>query len=78
VTQRGQEGQRLPLAERGLGDQLVAAPGPAPDRGHVGLGPGFVDEDQPLGIKSPLIFLPLLAPPGDLGTILLGREQAFF
>jgi len=78
MAKRGKEGQRFPLAEGGFGQQLVSAPGPAPDRGHVGLGPGFIDEDEPLGIKPSLILLPLLAPSGDLGPILFGGEQRFF
>lgn len=72
------EGKRLPFAERGLGDELAATPGPAPQRGHVGLGPGFVDEDQFCGIKPALILLPLFPPPRDLRPILLAGEQAFF
>ena len=78
VSQRRHEGQRLPLAKRGLGDQLGSTLRPASDRRHVGLGPGLVDEDQPPGIKPTLILLPLRPPPGDLRTILLAGEQAFF
>jgi hypothetical protein len=46
--------------------------------GHVGLGPGLVDEDEPRGIEPSLIALPALTPPFDVGTVLLGRVQAFF
>jgi hypothetical protein len=46
--------------------------------GHIGLGPGLVDEDQAVRIKTPLILLPLGAPAGDVGAVLLGGEQAFF
>jgi hypothetical protein len=46
--------------------------------GHVGLGPGLVDKDQARGIKPPLIFFPLRAPPGDVRPILLAGVQAFF
>ena len=78
AAQRRHEGQRLPFTERSLSDQLVTASAPAPERGHVGLRPGLVDEDQPRGIKPPLILLPLRPPPCDLRTILLAGEQAFF
>jgi hypothetical protein len=46
--------------------------------GHVGLGPSLVDEDQPFGVKPALIFLPSLAPTGDVGAILLAGAQALF
>jgi len=46
--------------------------------GHVGLRPGFVDKDQAFGRKSALVFLPPLAPAGDVGAILLAGVQALF
>ena len=62
----------------GLGLQSLAPGTPAAQRRHVGLGPGLVDEDQAARIDQPLARLPLLTPPGDVGTILLPCEQAFF
>ncbi len=50
----------------------------APRRGHVRLGPGFVDEDQFAGIKPALKLFPLFPPPRDLRPILLAGAQAFF
>jgi len=78
VAECGKEGERPPLAERGMGNQLLAARRPAPDRCHVGLGPGFINEDQPPGVKPSLIFLPLLASSCHLRPGLLLGEQAFF
>ena len=78
MTECCQEGQRAPFAERRAGDELAAARRPASDRGHVGLGPGLVDEDEAPGIKPVLILLPLLPPPGDLRPQLLDGEQRFF
>jgi hypothetical protein len=46
--------------------------------GHVGLGPGLVDEDQPFGGKPTLIFPPPLAPAGDVGAVLFAGVQALF
>ena len=46
--------------------------------GHVGFSPGLADKDQPFGIKSALVFLPSLAPAGDVGAILLAGVQALF
>lgn len=77
AARRRHEGQRLPLAERSLGDELAATLRPASDRRHVGLGPGLVDEDQPARIKPALILLPLRPAPRDLRTVLLGGEQPF-
>src|SRR3546814_4288817 len=61
-----------------LGVQPLALGRPAPERGHVGLGPGLVDEDEMPGIKPPLILAPLRAPPCDLGAQLFGGKNAFF
>ena len=51
---------------------------PAAQGRHVGLGPGLVDEDRPLGINLPLILFPLLAPAGNAGAELLGGKYGFF
>jgi hypothetical protein len=74
---RSKEGERAPFAKRRAGDELAAMPAPAPDWRHVGLGPGLVDENEPLRIKPPLIFLSLLALPGDCRPRLLGGKQRF-
>jgi len=78
AAQGRQEGQRSPMPVRDLGQKPVAAWRPAAQAGHVGLGPGLVDEDQPSRIKPALIGFPACAPSGDVGTILLGGEQCFF
>jgi len=78
MAQRCEEGQRAPFTERCARHQLVSSRRPAPDRRHVGLGPGLVDEDEASGIKPTLILLPLLPPAGDLRTQLFDGEQRFF
>ena len=78
ASQGGEEGERAPLAEWRLGMEPLTPPGAAMRAGHVGLGPGLVDEDEARRIKPTLIFAPLCPPPGDLRTILLAGEQAFF
>src|SRR5882757_7794163 len=45
---------------------------------HVGLRPGFVDEDQPAGADLVLVLLPLSPPPRHIGAILLAGVRAFF
>ena len=51
---------------------------PAPERGHVGLGPGLVDEHQAGGVDPTLIQNPLRPPARDIGAILLGCDQRLF
>jgi hypothetical protein len=46
--------------------------------GHIGLGPGLVEEHQAPGVKPALVRLPPRPPAGDVGAILLAGMQAFF
>ena len=68
----------LPVAVRGLGFEPLATRRPSPERGHIGLGPGLVDEDQALLINAILIFSPLGPPARHVGTILFAGEHGFF
>src|SRR5271157_6012678 len=74
VAQRRYEGHGFPALEGRLADHSAAARSPASKRRHVGLGPGFINENQALGIDAVLIGAPLLAPalnpgnPLDSGT----------
>jgi hypothetical protein len=65
-------------AMRDFGDQPPAFGTAAVCAGHVGLGAGLVDEDQPLRIKPALILPPLRASSRHLGAVLLGGARAFF
>lgn len=78
TAQGGEEGHGFPVAVRGLGVKPLTLGCPAPQGSHVGLCPGFVNEDEPRWIKPPLIFLPLRAPSCDLGPKLFGGQYAFF
>lgn len=78
ATQGAEEGQRAPVAVRGEGSEPLAFPPPSAQRRHVGLDPGFVDEDEPGRIEAGLPDLPAPAPAGDVGTGLLKGEQRFF
>jgi hypothetical protein len=78
VAQCGQEGCGLPVSVRDLGYEPAAARRPAPQGGHVGLGPGLVDEDQALRIDLALILLPLRASAGDVRTFAFAGDDAFF
>lgn len=58
--------------------QSLAFRAPAPDRLHVGLDPGLINEDKPFGIEMILQGLPPLSFASDVGTSLLKGEQRFF
>jgi hypothetical protein len=66
------------VAVRGKAAQALSSRPPAAQRGHVGLDPGFVDEDEPLRIDAALPRSPALASASDVGPSLLKREQRFF
>jgi hypothetical protein len=51
---------------------------PSPQRSHIGLDPGLIDEDETGRIKAGLPRSPALTAAGDVGTALLKREQRFF
>jgi len=56
---------------------------PTPERpsvtpGHVGGGPGLIDEHQPRGVEVELALEPRLAPLADVGPVLLGRVRRLF
>jgi len=78
VAQGCHEGHSLPAAVRHLGFDALTAQRPAPQRRHIGFGPGLIDEHQPSGVDPILILGPLRPPTGDIGTILLGGNQRLF
>jgi len=74
----GDKGQRGPFAKRRPADELGSAFAPPPDRRHVGLGPGLIDEDQPGRINAALVLAPLDPPSRNRWPLLLDGEQSFF
>ena len=78
VAQRRHEGQRLPVAV-GPGRSQPLAPGAAAmATGHVGLGPGLIQEHEATWIQLALPALPPAAAARDVRPVLLGGHQAFF
>jgi hypothetical protein len=63
---------------RGEAAQALAAWSPTPERRHVGLDPGLVDEDEPPWIEIRLKGPPSPSSPRDVGAGLLKGEQRFF
>ena len=78
VAQRGQEGRGLPVAVRDLGDEPSSARRPAVEPGHVGLGPGLVDEHQTRRIDALLMGSPAPAMALYVRPILFARDQRLF
>src|ERR1700691_980523 len=78
VAQGGHEGHGLPADVRYLGFDALTAWCPAPQRRHVGFGPGLIDEHQARGINPSPILGPLRPPTSDIGTILFGSNQRLF
>jgi hypothetical protein len=63
---------------RHLGDQARAAAAVPVPAGHIGLGPGLVDEYQAPRVKPSLMRLPPGPAAGDVGAILFAGVQRFF
>lgn len=76
--QSAEKGQCAPMAMRGKAAQAFAAWSPSPQRCHVGLDPGFVNEHQPFRIETRLPGPPALPSAGYIGASLLKGEQRFF
>jgi hypothetical protein len=78
AAERAEKGQRAPVAMRGEAAQALAFWSPAAQRGHVGLDPSLVDEDQPPRVEAGLPRSPTLPSAGNVGAGLLKGEQRFF
>ena len=78
VSQRGDEGHRVPMAIGNFAEQSGATLRPAAQRRQVGFGPGLVDEDQPLRVNPRLVAAPLRPAAGDVRAILFAGENGFF
>jgi len=78
AAQTGDEGRGIPVPVRHSIDQPMTHSRPAVKPGHVGLGPGLVDEDQPGRIKRPLAVAPFRTSCDDVRTILLARPERLF
>lgn len=78
MAERRDEGERFPVAIGDLGCQTLALGTPAAQRSHIGLDPGFVEENEPARRDTLLINLPPNTLSGDVRSILLGRQNRFF
>jgi hypothetical protein len=78
VAQGGEESRGLPFAMRDLVDKALSLWSPTPQAGHIGLGPGFIDEHQAPGVDEPLIGSPSFAVAAYVAAILLARDKRLF
>jgi hypothetical protein len=78
AAQRAEEGHGAPAAVWRKAPQPVALRSPSAQRGHAGLDPGLVEEDQAAGIEASLPGSPAPPPAGDVVAGLLTGEQCFF
>ena len=78
MTQRRNESHGVPVTEGRATDQPLAPRRPTTQRGHVGLGPGLVDEHQPFQVDAGLTRLPTGALAGNVRSFLLTGERGFF
>jgi len=78
MAQRADEGHGLPV--RHMSDQPLAALTPAAQRRHVGLDPGFIDEDKAARVNLDVaaIMNPARTPPRHVRTGLFGGQNRFF
>jgi hypothetical protein len=78
IAERGEESRGLPAAMWDLVDEALSPWRPAAQAGHIGLRPGFIDEDQPPGIDEPLIGSPSFAVATYVRAILLACDKGLF
>jgi hypothetical protein len=72
------KGQRLPVSVRHPINQRQALRPPAVRPGHVGLHPGFVNEDKALRVYPALQPAPAIDPADDIGAALFERVERLF
>lgn len=65
MAKRAEECEGTPATRAGRSRAAVRPWGPSPAKGHVGLDPSLIDEDEPARIKSSLLGLPTLSPTRD-------------
>ncbi len=77
-TERADEGGGLPMPVGHRRPAALAAPRPAVAPRHLGRGPGFIDEDQPLGFEIGLSLEPVLPTTHNVRALLLAGVRGFF
>src|SRR5476649_768312 len=70
--------RRFPMTMRDFVADPATARRPAVKAGHVGLGPGLIDEDQPRWIDAPLMSSPTLSMAAYIRAVPLARNERLF
>ena len=78
MAQCGDEGHGVPVPERSLSDQALAARRPAAQGSHVGLGPGFVNEHKASDVNAALMGLPAQPLARNIRPVLFTGQRGFF
>ena len=78
MAQARDESGFAPVAKGGAPRETVSLWAAAMAAHHVGLGPGFVEEDDAFGIETMLFSAPLLPRGGHIRPLLLVGENRFF
>ncbi len=78
IAQRSKECPGFPMSMRHKCLQALALLSPAMQWCHVGLGPSFVNKDEPRGIDHALILVPPISAPRDIRPRLLSSMNSFF
>ena len=74
----GEKRQRVPAPIGSKAGETLALGAPAPDRSHIGLDPGLINEHEPRRVEMAARPFPAFTPPDDVRPVLLGREERFF
>jgi hypothetical protein len=75
---RADHGGGLPMPMRRTGMNTRSAQGTPPETGHVGLGPRFIEKDQPCRVKAGLVPPPRPTRPRDVGPVLFAGAECLF
>lgn len=78
TAQRTEKGQCAPVTVRSKATKAFALCPPTTQGSHVGLDPGFVDENQSFRVKTPLKGSPAPPPSRNVLASLFKSEQRFF
>jgi hypothetical protein len=78
MAQGADEGRRFPIAMRSFGDEALTFRPPSAQGGHVGLDPGFIDENQAVSADPALIVFLALAFARNVWPVLFTRPDRFF
>jgi hypothetical protein len=77
-TQRGHEGDGLPVALRHMAHEPLAAGATTMQPHHLGVGRGLINEHQPGRLKHALFSHPATPCARHVRAFLLRRAQSFF